>query len=424
MKIAKLILAYNNHDLTRNLLSTFPDALVVDNGSDTPVDYTDNVIRFDTNLGFLKGWNRAIERIYNDYDAFLLMNNDIETAPVMADKLQWVMESKPRLGIVSPFSNSPHDVMHKKSPWYLRYTPFVELVAPLIRKEVFDAVGLFDESFEKGWGIDYDFCWQARRAGFAVGVFDLVGINHLEHKTIDLLGRDAYFQDAATQMNTHLTRKYGENWKQLIETMVGLTMVVCNEEKRLPDFFETHRGLFDEIVVAVQKSTDNSLEVCKQYADSVVETECVGYCEADRGLVSRTTFSDWQVCLDPDEYLTQDFIDIFRQVIHQQNYLGYRLTRRLIEDGEFRFEGDMQHRFYHRSNVHFLDELHTEPQARSWSRVGTFPFISINHIKTLKETLDDEYRYENVIETKYKGTSTYFAKKALNIHIRGMENNA
>lgn len=423
MKIAQLILTHNNHDLTKNLLKTFPEAIVVDNGSTIPVDYMDNVIRFDTNLGFTKGWNESIKRVYGDYDAFWLCNNDIDTEHICVTRLEEVLESHPRLGVVSPFCNSPHAHMGRKTPDWLRYVPYVELVAPLIRKDVFNRVGLFDETYSKGWGLDYDFGWKVRRSGYAVGVYDLVGINHLEHKTIDSVGREQYFAEASAEMNTGLTQNYGSDWQRKLTSMIALTMVVCNEEKRLYKFFDTHTHLFDEIVVAVQESKDNSLSVCKSYADTVIERPCVGYCEADRGVVASNTISDWQVCLDPDEYLTQDFISTFRDAIYGDKQ-GYRLTRRLIEDGIFRFEGDSHHRFYHRNNVHFLDELHTEPQAQDWGKVGGFPFVSIEHIKTLKETWEDEERYEDVIETKYRGTATYSAKKALNIHIRDKEKNS
>lgn len=421
MKIAKLILDYNNHELTRNLLNTFPDAIVIDNGSALPFEGT-HVIRFDKNLGFTEGWNEAVRRVWNEYDAFMLMNNDIITTPDMFDAIKWVLENKPRLGMVSPFCNSPHEHMHKKSPHALRYVPFVELVCPTIRKTAFQSAGLFDDLFSKGWGLDYDFGWKVRRAGFSVGVFDLVGINHLEHKTIDIVGRDQYFREASHEMNTILTQRYGDKWERDLTDMIAITMVVCNEEKRLNDFFDYHAHLADEISVAVQESVDHTLEICMQRADTVLPTKKVGYCEADRDRISVVTNSDWQLCLDPDEYLTPKFIEVYRKIIND-GPKGYRLTRRLIEDGIFRFEGDQHHRFYHRSNVKFLDELHTEPQAKDWNLVSSLPFTSIDHIKTLNETIEDEMRYEEVIETKYKDHPTYSAKKALNIHIRGKENN-
>jgi hypothetical protein len=411
MRIAKLILDYQNRELTENLLATFPDAIVINQGND--YSYR-NEIRLDENVGFTKGWNLGIQRIFDDYDSFWIMNSDIQTEAVCFDKLKEVLESHPRLGIVSPYCNSPHALMHRQTQTWLRYTSFVEFVCPIIRKEVISKIGYLDESFIKGWGVEYDYCWRTRRNGYSVGVYDLVGVNHLEHATIDKVGREDYFSQAAYEMNTYLSEKYGNTWKSKIEEMIALNMVVCNEGSRLEEMIDYHRNLVDEIVIAVQESDDNTLDLAYQLADTVIPTKRSGYCESDRSIVSMSTNSDWQLVLDADEYLTEDFIKVMRE---KKEHLGYRLTRRLIEDGIFRFEGDMQHRFFHKSNVRFLDELHTEPQAKDWNWVTSYPFISINHIKTLDETIADEKRYQNLLETTLRSDPLRDRKMKLNIHL-------
>jgi hypothetical protein len=411
MKIAKLILDYQNRSLTENVLKIFPDAIVVNQGNNYSYN---NEIRLEENKGFTLGWNLAIQRILDDYDSFWLMNNDIVTGSECITELEKVLESHPRLGIVSPYCNSPHSLMHKKTQNSLRYTPFVEFVCPAIRKEVFAKIGYFDEVFSKGWGVEFDYCWKARRNGFSVGVYDLVGVNHLEHSTIDKVGREDYFSQAAYEMNTYLAEKYGNEWKAKLEEMIALNMVVCNEGNRLEEMIDYHRNLVDEIVIAVQESDDNTLDLAYQLADTVIPTKRSGYCESDRSIVSTSTNSEWQLVLDADEYLTEDFINVMRE---KKEHLGYRLTRRLIEDGIFRFEGDMQHRFFHKSNVKFLDELHTEPQAKDWNWVTNYPFVSINHIKTLDETIADEQRYQHLLETTLRNDPLRERKMKLNIHL-------
>ena len=425
MNVAKLILTYNNHDLTRGLLKVYPEAIVIDNGSESPVDYTENVIRSETNLGFTKGWNFAIRYLLknSDYDAFVLMNNDIAFQRWELEKVIKIAEEKPRLGIVSASCNSPHALMIQQTPNWLRYTPFVEFVAPLIKREVFENIGLFNEVFEKGWGVEYDYCYRVRRGGYSVGVYDLASFKHFEHKTIDQIGRDKYFKEANHEMEANLTELYGPNWKEDLTSMIGLTMVVCNEGHRLKDHLEFHKNLVDEITVVVQESKDNTLELAYKYADTVIEKPCVGYCEAHRIDASRFTNSDWQLCLDADEFLTEEFIQNMRSLMKSDKYFGYRLTRRLIVDGEFRFEGDAHHRFYHRKNVKFLDELHTEPQSLNWNKVSGLPYIAILHIKSTKEIMEDELRCELLLDTVLKNDPLRDRKKALNIHLRDKEKN-
>ena len=55
-----------------------------------------------------------------------------------------------------------------------------ELYAPcmLIRREVFDRVGLFDEGFEFGGCEDTDFLWRTKAAGFSVAMTGSALIHH------------------------------------------------------------------------------------------------------------------------------------------------------------------------------------------------------------------------------------------------------
>jgi len=63
MNIAKLILHYNTPAQTIKLAQMVPDAIIIDNGSlvnMNNVGLSNKVIRFETNLGFTKNWNRII----------------------------------------------------------------------------------------------------------------------------------------------------------------------------------------------------------------------------------------------------------------------------------------------------------------------------------------------------------------------------
>lgn len=220
MRIAKMILHYATDDYTRSLLQQVPDAIVVDNGSPKP--FAGAHIR-QPDLGFTRGWNAAIRQVYDRYDGFLLMNSDIDITPDVIQRLAQILEAHPRIGILSAVYNSYHKIMRpRRSNWFrrnpplideIRDVPFVELTAPLVRKSLFDAVGLFDERFVKGYGADFDFAYRAWSAGFRAAVYEGVRFYHHEHRSIKT--RTTYFhyrRSALREMRRELKLKYGDNF--------------------------------------------------------------------------------------------------------------------------------------------------------------------------------------------------------------------
>lgn len=211
MRVAKLILHYQRNDLTDQVLRTFPDAIVVDNGSADPFEKAG--IRLATNLGYTRGFVAALKQVLDDYDAVALLNNDIVAEPTTFDALSRSLELNPRLGIIAASCNSPHSQMPKQPGMGLRLVPFVEFVAPLIRTEVFHRIGMLDERFSLGWGVEVDFCWRARGAGYFVAVSDAVSIRHLQHQTIEsTTGYPAYKARAEREMLVGFERQI---WNEL-----------------------------------------------------------------------------------------------------------------------------------------------------------------------------------------------------------------
>ena len=221
MKLAKMILHYATDAYTRSLLRQVPDAIVVDNGSPRP--FQGARIR-QPDLGFTRGWNTAIRSIYGEFDAFLLMNNDIDITQETIRRLVTILEKYPRIGIISAAYNSYHKLMRPpKKRWLfpdapspangIRYVPFVELTAPIIRKTLFDAIGLFDERFVKGYRVDYDFAYRTWSAGFSAAVFEGATFHHHEHRSIK--SRTTYFRyrrTAVKEMRRELKKKYGKDF--------------------------------------------------------------------------------------------------------------------------------------------------------------------------------------------------------------------
>lgn len=76
------------------------------------------------------------------------------------------------------------------APWP-RYLPFCSGANLGVRREVFDALGGFDESFVAG-GDDVDFSWRAAQAGYDIGFVENAVVHYRERTSLRQVARQAY----------------------------------------------------------------------------------------------------------------------------------------------------------------------------------------------------------------------------------------
>lgn len=191
------------------------DCIVVDNGSSdgTEQELKDYrlgnmgyiFIRNETNLGFAGGNNVGIrDAMKRGSEYIILMNNDLILPKDIVTKLVEYMEGSPEAGIASPkmyFAKGYefHKNRYKESEkgkviWYaggnidrdnvytshrgvdevdhgqyhkIEETDVANGAAVIIRREVFEKIGLLDASFFLYWE-DADFSERAKRAGYKV----------------------------------------------------------------------------------------------------------------------------------------------------------------------------------------------------------------------------------------------------------------
>lgn len=147
------------------------------------------LVRNERNLLFAEGNNVGIRRLLESGSRrILLLNNDTEVDPLFAGRLLDALDADPAAGIAGP------KILYWDDPgriWYggggfapLVWTPrhegirrpddgdgeprrtaWVSGCAMLVRREVFEAIGLLDPSYTI-YCEDVDFCLRARRAGF------------------------------------------------------------------------------------------------------------------------------------------------------------------------------------------------------------------------------------------------------------------
>jgi GT2 family glycosyltransferase len=224
MKVAKLILYYNTPGLVDDLCRLMPDAIVADNGSDENKKYTgpNRCIRMD-NLGFTKGWNQAVKTVWDEYDAFWLMNSDIELTAASIRRVEEVMADD-NVDILTPSYNCWIKTCQNLKSGGLREIKVCEFTAPIIKKRVFEKIGMMDERFVRGYGMEFDFCYQARLSNFRLWVDDASAFYHKGQKTIGKHeGIMEYSKVANFELNKGMLDKYGIGWRDIVFKSCDMT---------------------------------------------------------------------------------------------------------------------------------------------------------------------------------------------------------
>lgn len=223
MKLAKLILHYNTPELTAKLCEMVPDAIVIDNGSTNTFSGANRVIRLPENYGFTKGWNEGIKRVYDEFDAFWLMNSDIKVSKQSIERVESLINEK-GIDIFTPSYNCWIKNAQNKGTNGVREVKVIEFTAPIIHKRVFEKIGFLDNRFVRGYGVEFDYCYRARKAGFKIWVDDASQFYHIGQQTISTQtdGIIPYSQAANLELTRGLIAIYGEKWRDII--LAGVDM--------------------------------------------------------------------------------------------------------------------------------------------------------------------------------------------------------
>lgn len=199
MKYDIIIPSWNQSDYVINCLKSIKEhsndyrVIFVDNGSlQTELDLIypvldtlpNRIISLEENLGFIKATNVGI--LHSDAPYIVLMNNDTEAVQGWLEKLVQPLEENKFVGLSGPLTTTPNSwqgVYPKdKNGYVIRKTGMLAFFCTMFKREVFETVGLLDESFGVGFGDDDDYCKRCLDFGWELSlVQDLIIPHH--HRT-------------------------------------------------------------------------------------------------------------------------------------------------------------------------------------------------------------------------------------------------
>lgn len=176
-----MILINNTENDAGNLAEIIPGTTYIDNRN---------------NVGFARAVNGGIEYAMKDAEvgAVLLMNNDLRLSFGSLDMLTKTFRDKKSAGIVSPVLHHGGTLydwggMYGKWTGMVRHSNFAQKpktvltvdhvagAAMLIKREVIEKIGLFDEQFFLYFE-DLDYCLRASQAGYTIHINPEVVAEH------------------------------------------------------------------------------------------------------------------------------------------------------------------------------------------------------------------------------------------------------
>jgi len=236
--VTVIMVAHNRHALTlmalASLRSNFAgdvELILVDSGSTDELRHVERyvsgatLLRFDTNIGFLRGCNAAMQCA--SADAVLLLNNDVELAPGAVAAALARLHSDPAIGAVGGKVIRTHGLLQEAGSivWrdgltggylrgasplvpeanFVRDVDYCSGVFLLCRRSLLEALGGFDEAFAPAYYEDVDLCLRIAAAGARVVYDPSVVIHHLEYGSVSsaLTPEAAIGRNRQTFLNKH-----------------------------------------------------------------------------------------------------------------------------------------------------------------------------------------------------------------------------
>ena len=170
--------------------------------------------RNDKNIGFLKNCNNAVFSIINPKHDVLLLNSDAIVTKGFLKQMQKTLYAEENIGAVCPRSNSAtifsipmhqdftrpvtmkesYDFYKKiKNSLPIYYiSPIAHGFCIMLRREVIDKFGLFDEVYGKGYGEENDLCMRIRDKGWVCAVTNRAYVYHYGSKSFGVEKRKMY----------------------------------------------------------------------------------------------------------------------------------------------------------------------------------------------------------------------------------------
>lgn len=165
--------------------------------------------------------------------------------------------------------------------------------------------------------------------------------------------------------------------------MILSVIIICkNEENTIKTCLESVKWA-DEIIIADNGSTDNTLEIAKKYTDKIISFKDRDFSEL-RSLGFKKSTGEWVLYVDADERVLKNLRDEVLEVIKEDKKSAFAISRRNIIFGEEVSYGPYKHdwviRLIKRSDfMEWVGKVHEYPRFKGELGYLKNPFLHLTH---------------------------------------------
>ncbi len=116
---------------------------------------------------------------------------------------------------------------------------------------------------------------------------------------------------------------------------ISVCIITYNEEKNIRRCLESVKWA-DEIIIIDSKSTDRTVEICREYTDKIILRDFPGHIEQKNFALDQATHH-WVFCIDADEEVNPYLRDEIKNVLEDSNpgKTGFYVSRKTEYLGEW-----------------------------------------------------------------------------------------
>lgn len=341
MEVSIVLCTYNYPEIVKMCLDHIRkyadvsyELIVVDNGSDKElIEYLESqedikLIANSEDVGIPRSYNQGAEAASSDYILFMSCYS-LLTEKALSSMLQCI--KKENCAMVGPVSNNvsghqnmqiPHQDINKLKDFITQNLEYnsgatkqvFRLLSHcmLIRKDIFEKVGGFDERFGLGTYEDDDLCLRLINQSYsifmALDAF-VYYINPLSLPNADLDGFNKRLRE-----NRQIAKdKWGFDIANYLLNLrapitISVCMIVKNEEEVLARCLDCVKEFADEIIIVDTGSTDRTKEIAQKYTDHVYDFTWIDDFAAARNFSFSHATKDYILWLDADDVISEDNI--------------------------------------------------------------------------------------------------------------------
>ncbi len=185
-------------------------------------------------------------------------------------------------------------------------------------------------------------------------------------------------------------------------------IIICkNEANRIRLCLESIKDIANEIIVFDSGSTDNTVDIVKEYTDKVWITEWPGYgIQKQRALEQAK--SDWVLSIDSDEYLDSEMKSSITQILNNKSKeeVAFKLSCGkliLVKQLKYGRSARAPIRLFKNENVHFTKDMVHEKIVTPKGKISVIKkgYLMHDSIIDFEHLLEKNRKYSYLTSKKY-----------------------